>query len=243
VENERSLAVRHANDGAPSRISQGLWEWSPRTGERDVSRGAPRNGEHSGVRRLLLLALAGLLVAPASSRAGSLSADVVIGGEAHFNVYGSDRASYLIDVVVQSSEAGMRGGSGSVAVTIRRCQGLGCSKRMTFQGALAPGAFTVAEDLSSGSLTTRLFGKPFDVRWDGAQSSTLPAYRVSPDGPRVAARLYVVTHASGLLLGRRCGSQDGLVSREALVASSPVVSSPLPRSLPRALTGLARGTC
>jgi hypothetical protein len=177
------------------------------------------------------------------SRAAGLGADVVVSGEAHFTVYGSDRASYLVDVVAESSEAGMRGGTGSVAVTVRRCLGLGCSRRVTYTGALPAGSFAVAQDLSSATLTTRLFGKPFDVSWSGPQSSTLPAYEASPDGPRVAARLYEVTHASGVLLGKRCASKDGLVSREALVASSPVVDGALPRTLPRSLAGLARGTC
>jgi hypothetical protein len=194
-------------------------------------------------RRLLVVALGALLVAPLPSRAAGLGADVVVGGEAHFNVYGRDKASYLVDVVAQASEAGMRGGTGTVTVTIRRCLGLGCSKRMTFSGALPAGSFTVAEDLGSGSLRTRLFGKPFDVSWSGSQSSTLPTYEASPDGPRVGARLYQVTHASGTLLGQRCGSKDGLVSREALVASSPAVDTALPKALPRALAGLARGTC
>jgi hypothetical protein len=177
------------------------------------------------------------------SRASGLGADGVVTGEAHFTAYGSDRASYLIDVVAEASEAGTRGGAGSVAVTIRRCQGLGCTKRVTYRGTLPAGSFSVAEDLSSGTLSTRLFGKPFDVHWDGPQSSTLPAYETSPEGPRVAARLYEVTHASGVLLGRRCGSKDGLDSREALVASSPAVTTALPKTLPRAFAGLARATC
>ena len=182
-------------------------------------------------------------MAPVPSRAAGLGADVVVSGQAHFTVYGSDRASYLVDVVAQASEAGTRSGTGSVTVTVRRCAGLGCSRRYTYPGAIPASSFSVAEDLSSGRLSTRLFGKPFDVAWSGPQSSTLPSYEVSPDGPRVGARLYDVTHASGTLLGLRCGSSDGLVSREALVASEPAVVGALPRTLPRVLAGLARGTC
>lgn len=190
-----------------------------------------------------MIALGALLVAPVPCRAAGLGADVVVSGQAHFTVYGGDRASYLIDVTAQASEAGTRSGTGAVTVTIRRCAGLGCSRRYTYTGAVPASSFSVAEDLSSGRLSTRLFGRPLDVVWSAPQSSTLPSYELSPDGPRVGARLYDVTHASGALLGLRCSSSDGLVSREALVAAEPVVSASLPRALPRALAGLAHGSC
>ncbi|HUR15165.1 MAG TPA: hypothetical protein VM097_11810 [Mycobacteriales bacterium] len=211
-----------------------------------MSRERLLGGEQSGVRRALVLVrvlvLGALLLLPAPSRAAGLGADVMIGGQAHFTLYGSDRASYLVDVVAKASEAGSRTGTGSVTVTIKRCLGLGCT-RYVYRGALSTRSFAVATDLSSGSLTTALFGRGLQVTWSGPQSSTLPAYELDANAPRVAVRLYEVTRVQGVLLGRRCGSKEGLVSREALVATEPAVEGPLPRALPRALAGLARATC
>jgi hypothetical protein len=207
-----------------------------------VSREQGAYGELMGVRRPLLLVLGALLLLPTPSRAAGLGADVMVGGQSHFTLYGSDRASYLVDVVARASEAGSRSGTGSVTVTIRRCLGLGC-KRYVYTGALTTKSFAVATDLSSGSLTTALFGRGLQVAWGSPQSSVLPAYELDAAGPRVSGRLYEVTKVEGVLLGRHCTSKEGLVYREALVASEPTVEQPLPRVLPKALAGLARATC
>jgi hypothetical protein len=177
------------------------------------------------------------------SRAAGLGADVLAGGEAHFNVYGSDKASYLIDVVARSSEAGTRVGTGSVSVTIRRCYGAGCSKKVTYTGTLPPGSFTVAEDLSSGGLLTSLFGRQLSISWGGPEGSVLPSYELTGDGPRAAVRLYQVMRAETLLLGKHCRTKEALVSRSVRADSVAPVTKPLPRTLPRAFAGLARGTC
>jgi hypothetical protein len=195
------------------------------------------------VRRLLLLALGPLLLAAGPSQAAGLGADVVASAEAHFNVYGSDHASYLVDLTARSTEAGTRGGPGSVTVTIRRCLGAGCPTRITYVGAVPAGAFTVAQDLSSGYLSTSLFGRPLAISWFGAQGPALASYTVSPDGPDVGVRLYQVTHAGGVLTGKPCQSKDGLVARSVVVDAVSPPSRPLPRTLPRALAGMARGVC
>jgi hypothetical protein len=196
----------------------------------------------SPVRRLLVLALGALLLAPATpSRSAGLGANVIAGAEAHFNIYGSDRASYLIDMVVQASEAGTRSGTGSLAVTIRRCLGAGCSKRTTYVGALPDGAFTVADDLTSGYLSASLFGKAVVLTWDQPQGPTLASYQ--EPGAQAAVRLYQVTKAGGLLVGKPCNSKDGLVSRSVRVDSADVVTRVMPRTFPRALAGMAKGRC
>jgi hypothetical protein len=194
------------------------------------------------VRRLLVLALGALLVAPAPSRAAGLGADLSVSGEAHFNIFGTDHASYLIDLVVRSSEAGTRTGETSATVTVRRCLGVKCS-RVTYLGALPTGSFTVAQDLSSGSLVASLFGRPLFVTWEAPQGPTLPSYELTPDGPRASVRLYQVTRTSGFVMGRACRSKDALVSRAARVDADSPADKPLPRAVPRALAGMAKGRC
>jgi hypothetical protein len=195
------------------------------------------------VRRLLVLALGALLLSAGPSRAGSLGADVLVGGEAHFNIYGSDHAAYLIDLTAKASEAGTRVGTGSVTFTIRRCLGVGCSKPMKYTGALPAGSFTVAQDLTSGYLSTDLFGRRVVLSWDGPQGNPLPSYEASGNGPTAGVRVYQVTHAGGLLIGKQCQSKNGVVSRSVHVDSDGMASKPLPRTVPRALAGMVKGVC
>jgi hypothetical protein len=196
------------------------------------------------VRRLLVLALGALLVAPAPpSRSAGLGADVLVTGEAHFNIYGSDRVAYLVDLVAKSSEAGSRAGTGSAAFTVRRCAGARCTKPVTYAGALPAGSFTVAQDLSSGYLAADWFGRRVVLTWAGTQGSPLPSYELKGDGPTAAVRLSQVTAAGGLLLGKQCVSKNGLVSRSVRVDADATPSRPLPRAVPRWLTGMVKGQC
>ena len=238
MRNERSLAAGHANDAITQQFRQALWEWSPHALTGGVSRERGRHGELSLVlslvRRLLVLALGALLVVPVPSRADGPSADVVVSADAHFTLYGRDKASYLVDVVAEDSEAGTRLGAGTVTVTVRRCLSFSCPQRTRWVGALPAGSFAVAQDLSSAALTTTLFGKPLDVRWGAPKTQALPGYDADPGTPRLGVRVYEVLQPHGSVMGRRCGSQDGLVARGALVTSGPVVDKPLPKVLPRA---------
>lgn len=195
------------------------------------------------MRRLLPLALGAVLLAAVPSQGAGLGADVVVEGEAHFNIYGSDHASYLIDLAARASEAGSRAGASSLTVTVRRCLSAGCPTRMTFVGALPPGAFSVESNLSSGSLSTELFGRRVVLVWDAPESSPLASYEVSAEGPVAGVRLYQVMHAGGLLLSKQCQSKDGVLARWARVDAEPPVTKPLPRAVPRALAGMARGRC
>jgi hypothetical protein len=195
------------------------------------------------VRRLLVPALAAVLLSAVPSQGAGLGADVLVTGEAHFNIYGSDHAAYLVDLVAKSSEAGTRAGTGSATFTIRRCAGAGCGKPMRYAGALPAGSFTVSQDLSSGYLATDLFGRRVVLSWFGPQSTVLPSYELSGDGPTAGVRLYQVTFAGGLLLGKQCNSKNGLVSRAVHVDSDESPAKPLPRSVPRSLTGMVKGVC
>lgn len=194
------------------------------------------------LRRMLAAALVvtGLLAVPASA---TPSVDHVSGVTGKFSFNGPDRATYNVAVTARVSELGVSLGKATVQVVITKCGSFLCGKPTTYLAQLAPSQVSVAADLSSGRLSTAIFGRLLVLDWQDPQSQALPAYGTSSSG-RTWVRVYRITTVHGMVAGRPCQSEDAVVLREVLVDPEPVTgAAALPRKAPTALAPLLRATC
>lgn len=191
-------------------------------------------------------ALTAVLV-PLGAPAGAVPAvDRFSGGEAHLSFAGRDHAAYLVDISVRVSEVGTGIGTGTVTVTLRKCGSFRCGKPAVYRAQVTDANLSVEQDLSAGSLTVPLFGKPLSVLWSSVLSPLLPAYGVepAPDG-RSYVRVYRTTMVQALVAGMRCVSKEGLVFKDQVVDGDPPPAAPtaMPRAVPKAFKGMLGGQC
>ena len=155
----------------------------------------------------------------------------------------SRSATFNVDVVARVNDQGSSAQPAQVAVTVTRCAGQHCDAPVTFAAAVPSGDVTIASDLTSGSLTTQLFGKPLSIAWDEVQAGPLAADHADASH-RSYVEAYRVVSAHGAVAGRSCRTDQGTVSVGADAdPGDAALPAGLPGKAPASLRPLLTATC
>ncbi len=203
------------------------------------------------MKRFISFAGAVLAVSAVSPAQAVPSIDKVGIATATLSLRGSDGATYAVDVLARMSEAGTSQSRGRVEVTVRRCVSSSCTKDTTYAARLPAPALTVANDLSSGKLSTSIFGFPLVLSLTAADDTTSTdgkAELYQPVLPTGQVRVWVKQErqAAGQsqMMAKTCKPVTSTLARDDIADGVELqLAASLPTSLPRAFAGLRNARC